>query len=137
MGQQNSCKTNRDAFDHASHAPQLRSCNYYVHVLLQVFPTTRDCMYYQCSCAPLQQKCQHADSMALCIIMVPRESGSGGGGRRYPRTHIIVLKECPVGTQTRTRTRSRSDRKSIIKRPHTRNGRQCNMCHYRIGTNNP
>ena len=21
-----------------------------VHVLLQIFPTTRDCMYYQCSC---------------------------------------------------------------------------------------
>ena len=28
MGQQNSCSW--DAFDHASHAPQLRSCNYYM-----------------------------------------------------------------------------------------------------------
>ena len=36
------------------------------------------------------------------------------------------LKGRPVGTQTRTR----SDRKSIIKRPHTRNGRQYNVCHY-------
>ena len=31
-----------------------------------------------------------------------------------------------VGTQTPTR----SDRKSIIKRPHTRNGRQYSVCHY-------
>ena len=31
-----------------------------------------------------------------------------------------------VGTQTRTR----SDRKSILKRPHTRNGHQYNVCHY-------
>ena len=36
------------------------------------------------------------------------------------------FKAAIVGTQTRTR----SDRKSIIKRPHTRNGRQHNVCHY-------
>ena len=46
--------------------------------------------------------------------------------RSVIRVRCVYTQTVPVGTQTRTR----SDRKSIIKRPHTRNGRQYNVCHY-------
>ena len=51
MGKQNSYMTLIGVtFDHASHAPQLMSCNYYVHVCVTVCVSVR-ARVYVCVCA--------------------------------------------------------------------------------------
>ena len=70
MGQENSCKTliiYWGASDHASHAPQLRYCNYYVYVVACLFEHNHDLVLW----VPTWRKLQLYDELYLHIIRIP------------------------------------------------------------------